>query len=106
MSTELNELVKGRVVVHYTNDRVKEMLSIKEKCCLASQRMIVKRMDDMNMDISKIHHADKPNGTIDLIIEFKGPNYNLDKLRKEFKELQDMDIGIGGIGVFTPDEVN
>ena len=106
MSTKLNELVKGRVVVYYTDERVKEMLSTKEKCCLASQRMIVKRMEDNNMDITQIHHADKPNGTIDMILEFTGPKYNLDELHDNLKKLQDVDIGIGGIGVFTPEEIN
>ncbi len=106
MSTDLNQHVKGSLVLRYTDDRVKEMLKIKEKCCLPTQRMVIEQLKNYDMEIKKIHHADKPNGTIDIIFEFIGPKYNLLKLRDSVKHLQNLDVGIGGIGVLTPLEIS
>ncbi|WOV93844.1 MAG: hypothetical protein R1F52_04245 [Candidatus Nitrosoabyssus spongiisocia] len=101
MSTEL-ESAEGRVIVRYTDERVKEMLNIREKCCFSTQQMIIEQMKKNGLTIGKIRHADKPNGIIDIIIKFTGQKQNLMQLRKDITNLQNEDIGIEGIGVYTP----
>lgn len=103
-ATVVSKSVEGRVIVNYDADRVQDMLKIKDRFSIATERLVLEQIIDQGMKIDKVQHANKPNGIVDLILEFSGPRNGLISLYHHLKEIQNTNLGIGKIDIYLPEK--
>ena len=101
----MSEKIDAKVVVSYSDARRENMKKIGEKICLATTDLIKQRILDQGIEILKIRHADKPNGSIDLTYLISGAGGKIKLLENNFEELKSKTFGISHIAIYLANPV-